>query len=303
MTSYPKPETTGVILAFLAAAFATLFPIVVSKGVQTIPAVTFAGLSVLLAATAAFVYAIFQERLHELKYKKAYRSLLLVAFCIVIIPYLLLFIGAKSTSGINTSILLLSEIIFTIIFTHFIGETTTLYKILGAGNIFIGALFILFHGSFALHSGDLLIIASTALYPIGNFYAKRALNTVSPAIVLFTRFLLGSIFLLLLARLIEPTAHPIQIFFQHPWLILFNGLVILGLGKVIWYEAFQRLDISKAISLIMTYPLFSVLVLVLFFHEKISLPQLVGVAFMLVGVYFSIRRQSVQPHLTKYRAD
>jgi hypothetical protein len=81
MTSYPKPETTGVILAFLAAAFATLFPIIVSKGVQTIPAVTFAGLSVLLAAIAAFVYAIFQGRLHELKYKKAYRSLVLVALC------------------------------------------------------------------------------------------------------------------------------------------------------------------------------------------------------------------------------
>jgi drug/metabolite transporter (DMT)-like permease len=169
------------------------------------PPVTFAGLSTLLAAIVALVYATIQGRLHELRYKKAYQSLLVVAFCIVIIPSLLFFIGA--------------------------------------------------------------------------------------------------FFLLLFARIYEPRIHPLEVFSQHSGLILLNGILLVGIGKIVWYEAFKRLDISKAISLIMTKTLFSVLILVIFFHERLSIMQTVGITLMLIGVYFSMRRQSVHPNLTRYAPD
>ena len=224
----------------------------------------------------------------------------MITICIVIVPYILLFIGASKTSGVNTSVLLLSEIIFTLIFTHFIGEKTTGYKLMGAGGVFIGALFILYNGSFQLNIGDILIIISTITYPIGNFYAKKALNVVSPAIILFTRFLLGGLFILGFALIVEPNVNFGEIISNYWLYILFSGLILLGIGKVIWYEGLKRVDISKAISLTMTFPLFSLLVLVAIFKESVSIYQWIGIIIMMIGVFFSIKRPSVDPQTTKY---
>jgi len=62
----------------------------------------------------------------------------------------------------------------------------------------------------------------------------------------------------------------------------------------------KKLDISKAISLGMTFPIFSLIVLIGIFKETISTYQWIGVIIMMVGVYFSIKRPSTDPALTKY---
>jgi drug/metabolite transporter (DMT)-like permease len=85
--------------------------------------------------------------------------------------------------------------------------------------------------------------------------------------------------------------------------LLFTGLILLGVGKIVWYEALGRLDISKAVSLGMTFPLFSLIILVGIFKETISHYQWLGIGAMMVGVLFSIRRSSVDPKLTKYGAE
>lgn len=295
-----KQEQLGVTFALVSAAMWGLFPVIVNFGVKDIPPLTYAAISTLLAALGAFVYFLSQKKLSELKNTKSYFPLFMVTLCIVIIPYTLFFIGASKTSGINTSLLLLAEIIFTLIFTPFIGEKTTRSKILGAGGVFIGALFILYNGSLAINLGDLLIIASTLTYPIGNFYAKKALNMVSPAAVLFIRFLFGGLFILMLALIFEPVIEMTNIINKYWLIILFNGLVLLGIGKVIWYEGLKRLDISKAISLAMTFPLFSLIALLIFFQESISLYQGIGAAIMMIGVYFTAKRKSVDQSKTKY---
>jgi len=86
-------------------------------------------------------------------------------------------------------------------------------------------------------------------------------------------------------------------------LILFSGLVLLGVGKVVWYEGLKRLDISKAISLAITFPLFSLFVLAFFFGETITSYQWVGIVMMGIGVYFSVKRKSVDIRQTRYLMD
>ena len=76
--------------------------------------------------------------------------------------------------------------------------------------------------------------------------------------------------------------------------------MLLGIQNIAWYEGLKRLDISKAVSLTMTFPLFSLLVLIAVFKEVPSITQWIGIAIMAIGVYFSIKRSSVDPALTKY---
>lgn len=295
-----QQEKIGIIFALTGAAMWGIFPVLVNRGAQNIPPIMFAAIATLLAAFGSFIYASLKGKLHELKNKKSYSSLLMVTLCIVIIPYILFFIGASKTSGINSSLLLLSEIIFTLLFTPLIGEKTTTKKLIGAMGVFIGAILILYNGTFTLNAGDILIVFSTATYPIGNFYAKKALNYVSPAIILLVRFFLGGFFIFSIALLAESQSNTTQIIIQNWEIVLFTGLVLLGIGKVIWYEGLKRLDISKAISLSMTFPLFSLIVLIAFFKEIPSTYQWAGILVMTLGVYFSIKRQSIDPALTKY---
>lgn len=298
-----QEEKIGIIFALTGAAMWGIFPVLVNRGTQNIPPIMFAAITTLLAAFGSFLYAALKGKLHELKNKKSYSSLLMVTLCIVIIPYILFFIGSSKTSGINSSFLLLSEIIFTLLFTPLIGEKTTTKKLIGAIGIFIGATLILYNGTFTLNAGDILIIFSTATYPIGNFYAKKALNYVSPAIILLVRFFLGGFFIFFVALLAEPQSNITETMFQNWEIILFTGIVLLGIGKVIWYEGLKRLDISKAISLSMTFPLFSLIVLIAFFQEIPSTFQWAGILVMAFGVYFSIKRKSTDPALTKYASE
>lgn len=293
-------ERTGVIFILIAAAMWGVFPVAVNRGTQYIPPITFAAITTLLASGGAFIYAALTSKLGELRNRKSYATLLMITLCIVIFPYILFFLGSSKTSGINSSLLLLSEIIFTLIFTPFIGEKTTALKLIGAAGVFIGATLILYNGNWRLNSGDLLVIVSTATYPIGNFYAKRALNFISPAIILFIRFLLGGLFILIFARLIEPQIDVLKTFSDNWVPIIFTGLILLGVGKVIWYEGLKRLDISKAISLAITFPLFSLIILIAFFREIPSAFQWLGILVMAAGVYLTMKRSSVNPALTKY---
>ncbi len=298
-----KQEKRGAILALLSAALWGIFPVMVNRGAHRIPPLTFAAISTLLAAAGSFFYAAFTCRLSELRRRKAYASLLMITLCIVIIPYTLFFIGSSRTSGINTSLLLLSEIIFTLIFTPFIGEKTTAIKLVGASGVLIGAALILYNGKFVLNMGDLLVIASTATYPIGNFYAKKALYQVSAATILLVRFSIGGLFILLISMLAEKPSNMADIVLADWPMLLLTGLILLGAGKIVWYEALARLDISKAISLAMTFPIFSLIVLIGIFKEEISSLQWIGIAVMMIGVYFSVKRASVDARATKYRPD
>ncbi len=293
-------ETQGTVLALFSAALWGIFPVVVNRGSHHIPPLLFAAISTLLAATGSLGYTAFKGNLHELGNRKSYAALFMITLCIVIIPYTLFFVGAGKTSGINTSLLLLSEIIFTLLFTPFIGEKTTVEKLAGSFGVFCGAAFILYHGSFQLNTGDVLIILSTATYPLGNFYAKKALAQVSPSVILLVRFFLGGLFLLLMSIFIETPSTMSAVISENWPLLLLTGLILLGAGKIVWYEALARLDISKAISLGMTFPLFSLTVLTGFYEEAISRQQAVGIAVMMVGAFFSARRSSVDPATTKY---
>ncbi|MFH1564466.1 MAG: DMT family transporter [bacterium] len=300
MYNKSKTETIGIILVLTGAALWGMFPVFVNRGAKIIPPLIFAACSAMIAAIGSFVYLIKQGKLFELKKRESYFSLAMITLCIVVIPYSLFFIGASKTSGVNSSMLLLAEIIFTLIFTPFIGEKNTKYKILGAGGIFAGACFIMYNGTFTLNTGDILIILSTITYPIGNFYGKKVLNLISPSVILFVRFFFGGLFILTFSLMAERGINIGQIIYNNWPLFIFNGLVLLGISKILWYESLKRIDISKAVSLGMTFPLFSLIILIVYFNEKISVYQGIGVAIMIIGVYYSIRRSSVDPKLTKY---
>lgn len=294
MTSAERSERIGVICVLLEAALWGLFPILGKIGTAAIPPITFIAVSLVVAAISCLVYSAFSGTLHELTERRAYVPLLLVALFIIVVPYTIYFLGIQHTSGVNASVLLLSEIIFMLLFTPFMGEHTTPHKVIGAVGVLIGALCILYRGTFIPNIGDMLIIASTITYPWGNFYARKALRLVSPITVMLVRTVLGSIALVALSFAIEGP-WPVTLLREHWLLIVVNGALVIGFTKILWYEGLRRLDVSKATSLTMTFPLFSLIGVVALLHEQISALQFFGMVFMGLGVLFTLRRRAVIP--------
>lgn len=296
-----QQESIGVIFGLAHAFLIGLFPIVVHYGVFVIPALLFAALTTLLASGVAFFYMFIQHGFGDFREYRAHKPLFMITVLNIIIPHALLFIGASMTSGVNIVMLSLSEILFTLFFTQFIGEKTTLFKLLGAAGIFIGGLCILYNGKeFLFNIGDFLIIISTLSYPLGNFYSKKALQLVSPSFILFVRFFFGGIVLFILAIIVTPRFNLARILFDYWNELLVTGVVLIGISKIFWYESLKRLDISKAVSLVMTFPLFSLAVLAVFLQQPISVYQGAGILCMFIGVFFSLYRTSVDPSVTKY---
>lgn len=293
-------EAAGVVYGFIAAALWALFPVLTNQGTKTLPPISFIAIVTAIGAIAAFFYALMQKKLGELKKREAYSAMIMITLCVVVFPSAMIAVGSSMTSGTNTSALLLAEIIYTVIITHFYGEKTSLLKILGAIGILCGSALLVYNGKAEVNIGDVIILLAPVTYPIGNFFSKKALHHVSPATILATRFLLGAIFLYILSLVLEPGVSHAQIFTDNIVLIIFFGFVVLGFGRVLAYESLKRLDISKFVFIANTFPLFSLLYLVFVFNEKISSYQAVGIAIMMTGVYFAIKRPSVESHKTKY---
>lgn len=294
-----KVEFIGALYGFGQAALWGIFPVFVQREVQDMPPLTFAALSILLGTVPALVWLIQSRRWHEYKNPHIYIPLCIVALCSAVLPYGILFLGASMTSGVNTSMLLLTEVIFLMIFSHTIGEKTTWLKLLGAAGVFAGAVVMMYQGNMRFSIGDLLIIVSTIPYFFGNFYGKKLLTVISPQTIMVFRFFFGGIILFGIARIFEGEVAITSLVQAHFGSLLINGVILIGIGKILWYESFKRLDISKAVLISMTFPLFSILMLLLF-GEIISMQQWIGISVMIVGVFATLLRPSVDPMKTKY---
>lgn len=291
-------ERTGELMVLGETLIYSLFPVIVAYSTKIMPPILFAGLSVLTASVSLFVYLLFKKDLKSIFNKETIKYTLGITLFIVILPSILIFTGSSKTSGINTTILLQSEILFTLlIFGLFSIEKITLQKIIGALIVLIGTFFIVYNGSKGINYGDLLIIAGTFFYPIGNIFTKKALKIARPSIILFIRNFLGGIVLICLSLIFEnqsTTLNKISIYWP---LILLNGIFIYHLSKALWYEGIKRIDVSKAIPISTGgYPALSLLFAMLFLKEIPTVYQLGGFIAVFVGIFTLIRKsKKIEP--------
>ena len=295
-----KKENQAVFLVMVGNILWSFYPILANHFGQKIPSIFFAACTMLVASFFCFIYLMLRGGFEHVFGKNIRFDLWMVTLLIIVIPSILFFIGAKGSSGVNATFLLLFELIFYTDFTHFIGERNTYVKLLGAGGILLGAGLILYNGTLAVNRFDLLIILSTLTYPFGNFFGKRLLFKLTPENILFFRTFFGGMVLLIISFLLERSLNIPYLFQSFWWLFLVNGVFVAFLSKIFWYHALKSLDISKAISLAMTFPIFSLFFLMVFFKETLSIYQFMCIVVMMIGVYFTVKRKSVDPKVTRY---
>lgn len=283
-------QNRGVLFVLLSAITIGSFHVLVHEGVRTVPPLAFAFITHVCALGGAVMYGLYKGTLSELANFKNIRNLLVIALTIIVFPLTLFYVGARLTSGVNTSALTLSEIIFTVLFAQLWGEHLTQNKVFGALAIFCGAILLLYHHGGAWQLGDFIIMISTITYPVGNFLQKKILKEISPASLLVGRLVLALPFLYMFHVLSNETVEWRVVWDNHWLMILVIGLITSALGKIFWFEGLKTLDVTTGVSLNMTFPIFSVLILWFLGTETVSMKQVVGIGIMLVGVYYALQR-------------
>jgi drug/metabolite transporter (DMT)-like permease len=75
-----------------------------------------------------------------------------------------------------------------------------------------------------------------------------------------------------------------------PWIIL--GFVFYMLSSVLWMEVLSKLDFSLAFPMVGLTYVFTLLIGRLFFQESIGWERVLGVAFILCGIFWLVRSSS-----------
>jgi len=244
-----------------------------------------------LAISVVFLLAwwLIRKKQHEIKKASAYRDLALTSFFITTL-YVLIFIGLQYTTATNVAIILFLQILFSYLFLgRKESESLSLKQGIGAVLMTIGALLVLFPGSFKVNLGDVLVLGASVIAPFANLYQKRARAQVSSETVLLVRSAMALPFIYILAANFEATPSLQEIYDQMAWLLL-TGFLVFFVVKILWVEAIYLLPITKVNALYAFAPLITMGLSYWLLQQAPTLYQLMGIVPVLVGGYLITRR-------------
>ncbi len=282
----------GELWLLLCVLIQSFFPLFANQGAKLFSPLQYLFYMIGISIPVLLLINVWRGEFRELFKRDVLCLLVGVSLFVIVIPSALIFWATQDSSGINTSLLIQSEIIYATILCAFLGEKVTRKRFLGVFFILIGSLFVLYQGSFELSRADLVLFLAPVFYPVGNIFAKKALKKVGWSTVLLFRAVVGEIFLLGLLLVFGENFQipPREIWFS----LLFMGFGVCVLAKIFWYLGLKTMEVGRATALIMTYPAFSLIFAILFFNEIPSLYQGLGFVGVCIGIYFILKSQSQQ---------
>lgn len=286
-------EQKGFIFALSDVFFAGLFPVITKFGVGFINPVFFAAISALIGAGFLIIVLKFRGELKQLFSRELVLNLLLIAFFGTFVTSILFFYGSTMTSGINASILLQVEPIYSIVLSFFLLSELIRKKQIAITLLILGGtMIVLYNGVLSINLGDILILLTPLFWQIGHVLARKTFEKTSTYVVAAARVFYGGLLLFIVSLI--PGFGEYQ-FLTDPGIMLiflFQGIIVYVGSMIVWYEAIGRINLSKATAIIAPYPVFSVILAWIFLGETVSIYQIVGLAIILVGIILSSRIRS-----------
>ncbi len=133
--------------------------------------------------------------------------------------------------------------------------------------------------------GDLYVLFATIAWATTAIVARRYLKYLDAALIAFYRFLFATI--IFVGYML--TAGGIHITNVYQILI---GIVI-GAGTILYYEGIRLIKAAQVSALELSTPFFAALLGFIILEESVAAMQLVGILFLLGGIYFLSRKEDL----------
>ena len=269
-----------------------LYPIVTHYFVRSLDPLFLVLIST-FAASLPFIAMQFIKNKHKkLITKKTIQALLPVAL-FASLGHILLFVGTKYTTGVNTGLLLQIEPIYAMILgVIFFKEIFGLGRIGSTLTMILGAMIIIYKGGAALNIGDVFILLAPLMYQISHTLAKKLMNKgVDTTLILAGRMFYGGIIILIFVFIYDKILLNLLFSLENVASGVFLGFY-LAIVVFLWYSALKMIPISTGSAFLPLTALVSLAGSVLFLKESISIQQYIGF-FLIVGGMIWISRLPV----------
>lgn len=274
-----------------------LFPVLTKILYKTLPPIASLAWISLCTAIFFFILVLVRKRFSEFTIRQAWFPMFMNALILGIVFYALYFWGLQHTSAGNASILGLFEILSSFLFFGLILriEKYTASALVGATLLTLGTFLVLFREGLHINSGDLLILTGFSIAPLGNYYQQKARKLVSAETLLFVRIFISSIVLFILSAWTETSPSATALINQFP-IIMFMGVIILGVAKLLWIESIHRIPVAKSVSINAVSPALTLAAAFFMLHEVPNWWQILGFIPMLIGAYLILNKDFLHPH-------
>ncbi len=277
-------ERKGELIIYIEVFLWSFFPIVTVLTYKTLPALLSLAWGTLFSSLFFGAILLYRGKWQELWNVQLWKYTLFVAFYIGILFYSLIFTGLTMTTPGNAAVIGLFEVFTTFLFFNvFRGEHISREHIIGGVCMVLGAGLVLVRNFEGINLGDLLILAAVCSAPFGNFYQQRARKIASSESIMFLRTILSVPPLFLLAYFLGVHASFAYVQASIP-LLLLNGVVLLGISKILWIEAIHRISVTKGILLNSIGPFLTLLFAWLILNQAPTMWQLGSLPLLIFGV-------------------
>jgi drug/metabolite transporter (DMT)-like permease len=275
----------GEFYALLGALLWSLFPIITTLALGVLSPLQAIAICSLLSAVF-FAIVLTLRRTWRVPSRQCLRDLIIATVLLGIIFYVGIFVAIKYTTPGNAGILLLMEVLFSFLtlnlFTQH--EPFVLPHALGGACMVLGVLVLLLPKASGWHLGDLIIIAATAIPPLGSVAMQRARKEVSAEFIMFFRSVVSGTVLLLISLAFDPLPSLAVLTPGFLMVLLINGILLFGVSKILWLEAINLLPITKTISICSITPFFTLIFSSMILDEQITRFQLLSLAPIIIGM-------------------
>jgi drug/metabolite transporter (DMT)-like permease len=197
------------------------------------------------------------------------------------------------TSGVNSSILLQSEPVYSIVLSYFLLRELIRKKQIAVTLLILsGTIIVLYNGVLSLNMGDVLVLLTPLFWQIAHVIGRKILEKTSTYVVTAGRTLYGGLLLFILTLIPGFGEFGLLIDVGIVLIFVFQGILAFACSALVWYEAISRINLSKATAIIAPYPVFSVILAWIFLGETVSIYQMAGLAVIVVGIIFLSRIHS-----------
>lgn len=277
-------ERQGEFFIFIGSILWGLFPVITVLSYNKLSPIVSLSISTFFASIFFALALSVKKKWHEVKNLSALKNILGVALFSGILYYLFYFFALSYASAGNISIIALTEVFFSYLFFHVLRKDSFPTQHMAGVLLMILGAFIVFYPSLKeFRGGEILMLMGASIAPFGNFFAQRARKKVGSESILFIRSIISAVAILLLAFIFKVNFSYANLKDSLFFLIV-NGILLLGLSKIMWLEGIHRITVTKSNALGFVSPLLTLFFAWIFLKNVPTVWQLLSIIPMFLGV-------------------
>lgn len=281
----PDAEYNGTVAVLAATFLAGLNVYLLRIGTMLIPQMPFVSVALTIAGFILLIASIVLGKGPLILGARKYiAKLLWIGVVGTSVPVVLVAYGV-SLSTVGNSFLLQTEFIYSMFLSYLLlRERITGNQILLTVLSFLGVVLMLTGGAVTtINIGDVLFLVAPLFYQLAHVVAKGILRKVDPLVVVMYRLLTAGLALVLVSIALGQNPLPEVSGNSQAMLVAFYASLSFSLGNSLWYFGVKHINLSKATSIMIAYPLVSAILAVFMIGEILSPVRIIGASLVFLS--------------------